>query len=177
MAIEKILTKRIPVSYSIWLMPDGVKRYLLKNLIHSLSLSLGGPTFEPHITLVSNILGSEESLLRHLRIISKVLKPFQIFFENIEYCDEFFRSLFIKITLNKELILAKDIACKYLNYYDNNFFPHLSLAYGNYNSSEKTKLIESLNITIGGFSVNNIYLAHNDENKLQWEVVDFFTVN
>ena len=163
--------KRNPVSYSIWLMPEGNVKYDLRNVIYMLSANFGGPLFTPHVTLVGSFLGSEKELLHKTEIISKKIKPFEIYFGDIEYSVEFFRSLFLKIKVNTELIKARDIACKELNWIKNDYIPHLSLVYGDYDTKEKEHMISNIKIIADRFLVDHIFLAHNDEINLKWEVI------
>jgi len=171
---EISMLKRNPISYSIWLMPEGNIKDQLKNTIYSLSTDFGGPLFEPHITLVSSFLGSEKELLQKTEIISKKIKPFEIFFGHISYLDNFFRSLFITVKVSIELKTARDIACKELNCNDNDYMPHLSLTYGDYSKKEKEKMISTVDIMPDGLSVDHIFLAHNNEINLKWKVIQAF---
>jgi len=165
---------RKPVSYSIWFMPEGNAYVQLKSAINSLSTDFGGPTFEPHVTLVSSFLGSEEKLLQGIKMIAKKIEPFEIFFGGITYLDKFFRSLFLKVKFSLKLQKARDIACDELSYNNNNFMPHSSLAYGDYNNKEKEKMISIINSIPNHFFVNKIFLAHNDEINLKWKVIQGF---
>ena len=174
MLSESNVSKRNPVSYSIWLMPEGNIKYQLENAIYSLSTDFGGPIFEPHITLVSSFLGSKKELMQKTEIISKKIKPFEIFFGGIAYLDKFFRSLFLQVKVSKELKTARKIACKNMNWQDKHYLPHLSLAYGNYGLGEKEKMISTLNSIPDRFLVNKIYLAYNDEIKLKWKIIHGF---
>ena len=90
---------------------------------------------------------------------------------DIEYSDNFFRSLFLKIKVNTKLKTARDIACKELNWNENDYMPHLSLVYGDYNRKEKEQMISTIKIIPDWFLVDHIFLAHNDEINLKWKVV------
>ena len=171
MLSKSAVCDRNPVSYSIWLMPEGNVKDQLKYAIYSLSTDFGGPIFEPHITLVSSVLGSEKELVQKTEIISKKIKPFEISFGDIEYSDNFFRSLFLKIKVNTKLKTARDIACKELNWNENDYMPHLSLVYGDYNRKEKEQMISTVKFIPDWFLVDHIFLAHNDEINLKWKVI------
>jgi len=174
MSNERTIFKRNPVSYSIWLIPDDKIKKHLGNKINLLNSNFGGPTFEPHVTLVSSFLGIEKDLLRKTEMISRKLKPFEIFFEGIGSLNKYFCSLFLIVRFSKELKTARDIACQQLNWYDNKYLPHMSLAYGNYDLKTKEKMISSVDAEMGGFSVNKILLAHNDEINLVWKILGSF---
>ena len=155
-------------------MPEGNIKDQLKNTIYSLSTDFGGPIFEPHITLVSSVLGSEKELVQKTEIISKKIKPFEILFGRIAYLNNFFRSLFLTVKVSIELKLARDIACKELNWNDKDYIPHLSLTYGDYSKKEKEKMISTLDIFPDGFLVDYIFFAYNDEINLKWKVIQAF---
>jgi 2'-5' RNA ligase len=155
-------------------MPEGNIKDQLKNTIYSLSTGFGGPIFEPHITLVSGFIGSEKELLQKTEIISKKIKPFEIIFGHITYLDNYFRSLFLTVKVSIELKLSRDIACKELNWNDNDYMPHLSLAYCDFNKKEKEKMVSTVDIMPNGFLVDNIFLAHNDEINLKWKIIRGF---
>ena len=171
---QRVVCKRNPISYSVWLMPEGNVKDQLINVIHLLSTEFGSPNFDPHVTLVSSLLGNEKELLQKTEIISKKIKPFEIFFEGIAFLNEFFRSLFLKVNSNSKLQKARNISCYNLNWYDHDYIPHLSLAYGDYNKKEKQKMISSIKLLPDGFSVDHIFLAHNDEVNLKWKVIQSF---
>ena len=141
MTNESDILKRNPVSYSIWLMPKGNVKYQLKKIIFMLSTEFDGPIFTPHVTLVSSFLGSQEELSHKTRIISKKIKPFEVSFGDIGYTGDFFRSLFLNIKVNTKLKTARDIACKELNWNQNDFMPHLTLFYGDHKRKKKEQMI------------------------------------
>ncbi len=171
---EKAVLKRNPVSYSIWLMPEGSVREKLQKIIYSLSSNFRGPKIMPHVTLVSSFLGHEKDLLQKTEMLSKRITRFKIFFGRIDTLQEFFRSIFLEVKFTVELKKTRDIICNRLNWFDNDYFPHLSLAYGDYNKKEKQKMISTINILPDGFSVDHIFLAHNDEINLKWKVIQGF---
>jgi len=171
MANGSEVLKRNPTSYSIWLMPKGDVKYQLKKVIYLLSTNFDGPVFTPHVTLISSFIGSEKELLRKTGIISKKIKPFEISLGDIEYSGDFFRSLYLKVKLNTKLKTARDIACKELNWNENNFMPHLSLFYGDHNRKEKEQMISTIKIIPDLFLVDQLFLAHNDEINFKWKVI------
>ena len=66
------------------------------------------------------------------------------------------------------------VACKELNWNDNDYMPHLSLTYGDYSKKEKEKMISTLDIFPDGFLVDYIFFAYNDEINLKWKVIQAF---
>ena len=174
MPSESEMFKRNPVSYSIWLMPDSKVKDQLKNKILALGSDFGGPIFEPHVTLIGSSLGAENTLLQKTEIISKKISPFKIFFDGIAHFNEYFCSLFLKVKFSPQLNAARDLASTEIDWNKNDYLPHMSLIYGNYTLSEKEKMISTLGWLPDHFSVNSIFLAHNDEIRLKWKVIRGF---
>jgi len=155
-------------------MPEEGVKDDLQNKMMARGSDFGGPIFEPHVTLIGSFLGDEKKLIDKTRRISKKIQPFEILFDGIDYFNEFFRSLFLKVKFNPQLILSRNIACKELGFIEDDYRFHLSLIYGDYTVKQKEKMILSFDLVIDSFSVNNIYLAHNDEINLKWKVIREF---
>ena len=58
-----------------------------------------------------------------------------------------------------------------MNWIKNDYIPHLSLVYGDYDTKEKEHMISNIKIIPDRFLVDHIFLAHNDEINLKWEVI------
>ena len=70
--------------------------------------------------------------------------------------------------------LARNIACKEFNYYENDYLPHMSLAYGNYDKSIKLQMAEEIDEIPDGFLADKIFLTYNNEIDLRWEIINCF---
>lgn len=155
-------------------MPKGNSRLYLRNKIHNISENYGGPKFEPHVTLLSGFLGKEEDLLDKLKILSVKIKPFDIILSSINYLDEFFRSFFLEVKITNELLSARSLATKEFSIIKKVFFPHMSLAYGNYSLSTKLLMKSEIDKIPNNFLCNEIFLVRNNEIDLQWEIINSY---
>jgi 2'-5' RNA ligase len=174
MSGENAKVERISVSYSIWLMPEYILNDQLQNKIQSLGSVFGGPFFEPHVTLVSGFLGKRKELIEKTETISNKISPFKILFDGIAYLDEFFRPLFLKVKFSPHLRAARNLACAELAWDEIDYLPHMSLIYGDFTPIQKEKMISTLGLFPDSFSVNKIYLIHNDEIQMKWRVIRGF---
>lgn len=167
------LIKKESVSYSIWLMPSGLKLNKLQRLINHYSLLLKSPFFYPHVTLCGGFYGNYKNILYKAEKISRILKPFDIRFNNIGSSNQFFYSIFLNVILDNKLRIARETACEY--FYDKKkiYKPHLSLAYGNFSPKQKEIAINK-KINISGFFIDKITLANNNETDLKWTILKKF---
>jgi|TARA_B100000315_G_scaffold50860_1_gene45399 2'-5' RNA ligase len=174
---SNIINKRNPLSYSIWLMPTGSMKQKLKQVINELSINYGGPTFGPHVTLISSFLGNEEELLQRTEKLASKITPFGLKLRAIKYLNEFFRSFFLDVELTNDLKQARSAGLELFTCNENEYRPHMSLAYGDFTVSQKEKMKKSLSQLPKEFIVNNFFLAHNNENDLRWRVIRGFLLN
>ena len=171
---QKMIPKRIPKAYSIWLIPNGEKYILLKNTITELSHIFNGIKFIPHVTVLSNLNYSEKFLSKRVENIAKKVKPFSVELNTIDYLDEFFQSFFISVKINNDLSYIRNVAKSFFPKMTGKYNPHLSLAYGNIESKIKKKLKSKIHCPIKNFEATELYLAYNDEVNFNWKVINKF---
>lgn len=131
--------------YSIWLMPSGKVYNKLAKIISQLSEKYSSPHFEPHITLLGLTIGAEEEVITKTFQLAKILQPFEITFNKVDYSDEYFRILFIRVKETKDIMEANLKAREIFNRQgDPKYIPHLSLMYGNFSPEIKEKIIKDI---------------------------------
>jgi 2'-5' RNA ligase len=131
-------------SYHLWLKPSGKAYDILADAIRELSQTLQAPLFDPHVTLLSRLTGSEpEHLLRTEQLAAK-LRPFQIILTEPSFRDDYFQCLFMKVKETPQIMDAHATAKAVFAHKTENFMPHLSLMYGRYPIELKQKTIATL---------------------------------
>ncbi len=168
--------KRNPLSYSLWLIPDGKLFLELQSIIHNLSSAFEGIRFIPHVTLLSGFQDKESILLNRTEAFVKHISTFNVNLKEIEFSDEFFRTFFIKVDFDSDFKKAREIACSEFLCNDDNFIPHLSLAYGLKELSLKKNIKKNIKNNFKKFRVDKIYLAYNDEINYKWKVIQQFSI-
>ena len=155
-------------------MPTGDARDQLKLSIKLLKEIYDGAFFEPHVTLLSSFLGEEKILIEKTKKISKNISPFMITLNGFSYSKEFFESLFLKVQLDQHLRLVRKACCEEFRIIEHNYFPHLSLIYGDFSVAKKKKMMSRIGVFPKYFFVNKIFLVHNDEIQLRWKIIKEF---
>jgi len=169
-----MIPKRIPNAYSIWLIPNNEKFILLRNIIIELGQFFENIKIIPHVTLMSNLDFNEKLLSKKIKSIAKKVRPFNIYFSEIDYLDEFFQSFFISVKVDNHLTYIRKITKLSFPKINEKYNPHLSLAYGYIESKIKKNLKNKTHCPVKSFKVKELYLAHNDEINLKWKVIDKF---
>jgi len=162
--------------YSIWLIPTGEVYQKLSEIISQLSEKYSAPNFEPHVTLIGDLLGSKEEVISKTARLADLLKPFEIKLKKADYFDEYFRCLFIRAEKTDELIQVNDIAREiFARKSDPEYLPHSSLIYGNFDSEIKEKILTNLGKEFNlSFEVKSLHLfSTTGEIKDWYEIKEF----
>ena len=162
--------------YSIWLIPSGDVYQKLAEIISQLSDKYSAPNFEPHVTLIGDLLGAKEEIISKTTKLAGSLKPFEIKLKRVDYLDEYFKCLFVRAEKTKELIQANNLAKEIFNRkFDPEFMPHLSLLYGDFIPEIKEKILGDLGREFNiDFEVKSIHLFSTTGEVKDWHRIKEF---
>jgi 2'-5' RNA ligase len=162
--------------YSLWLMPLGKLLTRLTKIIDELSLDQPTLRFEPHVTLLGGLAGSPSNLSSKTRKLASCIRPYEVQLGEIDYHDEFFRSLFIRVAPTRPVLEANRKArLIFQRHQEPDYLPHLSLMYGEFPSSEKELIIARLGAEIQEqFKVRAIHLYLTAGHPRDWYRVGEF---
>ena len=90
--------------------------------------------------------------------------------DGFEIKNEFFQALFLKVTKNNSLLKLKNTLDKLLELESENFFPHISMFYGNIEESKKQSSIESF-LSPNEVVMSKISIVDVNEHINQWKVI------
>ncbi|MFC1663794.1 2'-5' RNA ligase family protein [Patescibacteria group bacterium] len=156
--------------YSIWLIPTGEVYKRFKEKISQLSRQYNSPNFDPHITLIGELVGSEEEVATKTTKLTNIIQPFKIKFLKADYFDEHFKALFIRAEKTTDLIEANKKASKVFGLPNNlDYMPHLSFIYGDFDSKTKEEIIKNLGREFNvDFEVKSIHLFFTTGEVKDW---------
>ncbi|WP_447985281.1 2'-5' RNA ligase family protein [Nitrospira sp. Nam74] len=131
--------------YHLWLKPSRKASYQFAAAIQQLAVELDAPTFEPHITLLGNLKGSEAGHVARSKELARSLLPFSINLLGPAYGDDYFHCLFLVAELTAPLLHAHTLA-RHLFHEEGDacYLPHISLVYGRYSENLKKDIIARL---------------------------------
>lgn len=131
--------------YALWLMPSGEAYERFNRIVCRLSREWGGPLFEPHITLMGHLSGTEREIVSKAKTISQTTAPFEIEFTEIDYLEEYFRCLFIHVKKHGSLLGLRLKSEQVFNRLSGaSLMPHLSLLYGHFPYEIKEEIIQEI---------------------------------
>jgi len=158
------------VGFSLWLVPDDERRRRLAALIESLSRRLGGPIFEPHVTLLAGIRRAEDEVLARTEQILRGSTPVPLRFTGLETGETCFRALFLRVEPTAELLALHQTARDaFARRDDPPYVPHLSLVYG---APPPAALIEELRPSmLAGFDARTLDVCSTEGPVERWHRV------
>ena len=172
---SKMQTKKTCRGYSIWMIPKNSAYSTLSSIIARISKEHNTPIFRPHITLIGEIKGDETDLAAKTEQLASQISPFTVIPLQINLHNKYYRSLYLKLKETKELIEANQKAQEIFNKKEN-FFPHLSLMYGNIPTLKKLDIISNLEKINNDISINALYFYSTKGGIENWHEIKKFNL-
>ena len=160
-------------------MPAGRIYTNLNNTIRGISREYGTPSFEPHVTLIGGPEGSKEEILIRLAQLAGQVRPYQITLTSVDYLNEYFRCLFVKVSKSKSVMNANLKTSNVFNFkHYSTYLPHLSLMYGKVSIKGKKEIIKKIGRDFNiKFYANSIHLFYTFGDPSGWHRIKEFNLN
>jgi len=153
---------KIPV-YALWMKPSGEIFEALFRTIRKLADDLATVVFDPHMTLLANLGGSEQEIRRRSEELAGRIKPFRVFLTEPSYREEYFRCLFMRVEETPSVMSANALAQRIFKRPNEIYEPHVSLVYGHLPEERKKLIIQDLPKNVEtDFQAKTIYVIKAD---------------
>lgn len=163
--------------HSLWLMPEGEVYDKLSQLIKRLAEEYNAPLFKPHVTLLGEVMQSDEDVIKRAQELASGQKPFPITLRTVDYQDFYFRTLFVTVEETEPLLSLHNRAREIFEMQViPPYMPHLSLLYGNFPQAIKKKIIKDIGRDqTSEFTVNRVHVFKTDGEANTWYQVREFS--
>jgi len=163
--------------FVIWFLFDESDQEHIFQIIKELSNQYDCPAFIPHITALGLINTEFEEIDKIILNSIKGIKSFFIEKNKLSFSDEFWKTLFIDISPNKNLTeINQKLKKNLLSVQKYDFLPHISLMYKNISKNEKQKLVTSL-ITKNSFKISRLGILEFSQNIEEWKIIKKYSLN
>lgn len=129
-----------------WLIPAEPSRSLFASMIARLAARFDAPVFEPHVTIYAGEKGDDTPA----QVLSHALtgcKPFRLSARDIQYSDEFTKTLFVQFEPSPELShLSRALQQASARHDEYELNPHLSLIYKKMTLAPKIEVVDSVKL-------------------------------
>jgi 2'-5' RNA ligase len=155
--------------YCLWIVPPTGEKELLQKVIINLSKKYHSSSFEPHVTLLSDISCYKEVMIQKANILASKLHIFPLCLNEISFSTTYFQSAFIRVKATAALMNANLIAKEIYQVDNNVFMPHLSLIYGNHTMDKREKIVSEVILPKNiKFNVEKIIVTPCTNNPNDW---------
>lgn len=160
-------------TYHLWLKPTGSPYDMLAGAIHELARELAAPVFEPHVTLLGHLEGTEREHTRRTKALARELRPFSIVLTEAAHGDTRFQCLFMRVQASAAVMDAHARARRLFHRGKGAYMPHLSLAYGLFPEGRRREMIARLPAALRtSFEVSAVYLIKAEsEDPKDWHEI------
>lgn len=165
------------IIYSLWFKPAGATFDVLAEVIDQFAHEFGQTAFEPHVTLIGNLDGTEEEILRRAELLAKRLQPFQIELTEPAHGHQHFQCVFMRVRQTSSVMEAHARALKVFDQDEGGFMPHLSLVYGTFPDARRLEIISRLPDLRTSFEAAAVYLIEADsDDPKDWRELAAFPI-
>ena len=135
------------IGVSLRLVPEAAARERLVATIAEIARRLGTPPFVPHVTLIGSLSQPPSEIVAGAERLAAGSEPLQLIAASVGWRPDYFRCLFLEIAPAAALTDLHLRACVTFGpLSEAQFFPHLSLAYGDVPEPAKQALASALDV-------------------------------
>ena len=169
---------RISKSYWLWGLFSSEEKFFLNEIKSKVQSKLRSPFCETHITLTGPYLNIDNIFLNKLKTFAENNSVISLNVGGYDFKQEIFKSFYISIKNSRQLKELRTNIYE-LKYFDfaKNYYPHISLSYGNHEIKEKKELITNLPELNKTILMSKIALVEVDENINLWKILESFDLN
>ena len=162
--------------YAIWLMPEEPVYSESTGVLLSLSRECSMPAFEPHVTLLAGITAPEHETVSLCAKLASVLSSFEVRLTTIDFLEEYYRSIFVRVAETDAIMLANGKAREVFGLrVEAPYLPHLSLLYGDVPLDVKKAIAAELGSPFArSFQASSIHLYSVAGPVSRWRLVRTF---
>ncbi len=129
--------------YALWLLLPDEAHSRYGAIIEAIARQYGTPRFEPHITLLGELTGEEQTLAQQTQALAREIEPFELRLLEAKYENEYYRCLYVLVAPSRALLRARERAReRFARRIETAYVPHLSLVYGALAEEQKEKILE-----------------------------------
>lgn len=157
--------------YSIWALPEESTERELKDIILFLNKLYGGPSFEPHLTLLGDVKADQKQLACVVDKLAEELTDFNLKLGEVSFSTTFFQSVFIHVLATTKLMEQNLKAKQLLGLENNLFMPHVSLLYGDQDIKTREQASRQVILSNNIYNVNRLALVPSKCDPQDWVIL------
>ncbi|KAH9293011.1 hypothetical protein KI387_041798, partial [Taxus chinensis] len=136
--------------FSVWAMPSPQDRRGFQEVMNTLKIEFGGPSFDPHVTVVGATRMSKAEACARLEAACATITPYTCSLTQVACGSHFYQCVYLLVDPTPQVMQANLKASRCFGIIDNPtpYMPHLSLLYADLPDQDKQRakvMAESFN--------------------------------
>jgi 2'-5' RNA ligase len=165
------------IIYSLWFKPTGRTFEVLTEVVERFARESGATPFEPHVTLLGNLDGTEAEIVRRSEDLARTLRRFEIELTEAAFGQEHFQCVFMRVRETPAVMGANSQARQAFNQAPGRYMPHLSLVYGSLPDARKREIVARLPDLSLSFEAETVYVIRADtDDPEDWHEVGSYPI-
>jgi 2'-5' RNA ligase len=165
------------VTHSLWFKPTGRTFDVLTAVVERFARESGATPFEPHVTLLGNLDGTEPEIVGRSEALARTLRRFEIELTEAAFGQEHFQCVFMRVRETPAVMSANSQARRAFNQAPGKYMPHLSLVYGSFPDARKRDIIVRLPDLSLSFETAAIHVIRADsDDPKDWHEVGVYPI-
>ena len=163
---------RLNKAFWLWCEFSYIDTEYLIEIQNKVQSKLRGPEFKIHLTLAGPFDQIDQSSIDGIRIYCSQNSPIELKLFKYDYQEKFFQSFFVAVSQSQEFNDLRNAMFK-INHQEptQQFLPHISLAYGDYEKTVKENLITSLPCLKNSLTIDKVSIVEIDEKITLWKTL------
>jgi len=163
---------RVTKGFWIWGGFNKKQNIFLESIKEKVNHFLPSPDFLIHLTLAGPYDEIDNRFLESVKYYCKKNLPIKLNPLGFKYKQQTYESFYIPINYSLEIKKLRS-NLHFIKKFpiENNFEPHISLAYGNHDLISKKELIDTLPNLDFSLNLSNLVIAKVDESIQQWNII------
>jgi len=159
--------------YSIFIVPRDSAYENAGAIIRDLATRFEGPVFEPHVSILPQVIATAAEVIEKTEHILENVKPFSIVTSTLHFGATYFTSLYLGVEPTAELTgLSQAAREQFKRLDDPPYAPHMSLFYGELEQGLRTTMAEQIGSPQLGFRVERIGVFDVDnKTAAEWKCI------
>ena len=170
--------ERITKGFWIWCEFTESDSAFLSGISNSVQKTLKGPSFDLHLTLAGPFNNINESSISNIVKVCQNHSCIKVNPLKYKYKNDFFESFYIPIENSEKLIgLRNSIYRAIRSNALHDFYPHISLSYGNHEKHMKEDLISKLVAIKKTITIDKVTIVDVNEDIFMWKPLEKIALN
>ena len=162
---------RITKGYWIWGQFDEKTTKKIEQIKQQINETFNGPDFDVHLTISGPFQDLTPEIKKLFKDLAKTIQQTKLETQGYDFKEQYFQAFFIKVKKSRQLLRLKEKIDAVFCLNTTEYFPHISLFYGEEGILKKSMFAETLTDAPKNIILNTLSLVEVNEEIESWKII------